>query len=129
MSNDSIAPARVSATIYAGATFRKGWTRLLGEDRQPDDYTGCTAIGELRDATTDALLGTFSSSAGATGLILTAGPRLELYLSPLASKALSPFTSAICHVELRRPWGDIERLYEVEFFYSAEKTQAEPPIP
>lgn len=127
MSMDTTPPARVSATIYAGATFRKGWARLVGG--QPDDYTGCTAIAELRDGSSNALLGTFSSAVGATGSIIAAGNRLELYLSFEATKALTPFESGVCHVELRRPWGDVERIYEVAVSYSAESTQADPPAP
>lgn len=127
MSQDTIAPARVAATIYAGATFRKGWARSVGG--QPDDYTDCTAIAELRDSTSNALLATFSTAGGATGSIVFNGNRLELYLSATATKALTPFESAVCHVELRRPWGDIERLYELSFTFSAESTQADPPTP
>ena len=126
MSQDTIAPAQVSATIYAGATFRKGWSRTVGES--PDDYTDCTAVAELRDSDSGALLGTFSTSGG-TGGISFNGARLELYMSHTATKALTPFTSAHCHVEVRRPWGDVERIYEVAFSYSAESTQADPPAP
>ena len=50
-------------------------------------------------------------------------------MSHTATKALTPFTSAHCHVEVRRPWGDVERIYEVAFSYSAESTQADPPAP
>lgn len=127
MSMDTTPPARVSATIYAGATFRKGWARLVGG--QPDDYTGCTAIAELRDSGSNALLGTFSSAGGADGAIIATGNRLELYLSAAKTKALPPFDSAICHVELLRPWGDTERLYEITFGYSPESTLADPPAP
>lgn len=128
MSMDILDPARPPAvTIYAGATFRKGWARTVGGSG--DDYTDCTAIAELRDSTSGALLGTFSTAAGATGSIVFNGNRLELYLSATATKALTPFDAAVCHVELRRPWGDTERLYELTFAYSAEKTQADPPTP
>ena len=127
MSNDTYPPAPVSATIYAGATFRKGWARTVGG--ADDDYTDCTAIAELRDADSNALLATFSTAAGATGSITFNGNRLELYLSAAATKALTPFDAAVCHVELRRPWGDTERLYELSFTFSAESTQADPPTP
>ena len=128
MSQDTFDPARPKAvTILAGATFRKSWGRTVGG--QPDDYTDCTAIAELRDADSNALLATFSTAAGATGSITFNGSWLILYLSPTATKALTAFTTGTCHVELRRPWGDIERLYEIPFLYSAEKTQADPPAP
>lgn len=127
MSNDTIAPARVSATIYAGATFRKGWGRAVGGS--DDDYTGCTAIAELRDAASNALLATFSSAGGTNGSITATGNRLELYMSAADTKALTPFESAVCHVELLRPWGDTERLYEITFSYSPESTLADPPAP
>lgn len=128
MSMDILDPARPPAvTIYAGATFRKGWARTVGGS--DDDYTDCTAIAELRDSTSGALLGTFSTAGGATGGISFGGNRIELYLSATATKALTPFESAVCHVELRRPTGDIERLYELSFTFSAESTQADPPTP
>lgn len=126
MSQDTIAPAQVSATIYAGATFRKGWSRTVGGT--PDNYTDCTAVAELRDSGSGDLLGTFSTSGGTGGISFNGG-RLELYMSHTATKALSPFTSARCHVEVRRPWGDVERIYEIAFGYSAESTQADPPAP
>lgn len=150
MSQDTTPPARVSATIYAGATFRKGWARVMypyptqlvagvvckldgtpapDSDRQLDDYTDCTAIAELRDATSNDLLATFSSAAGATGSIAATGNRLELYLSDTATGALTPFESATCQVELRRPWGDVERLYQIDFSYSAQTTAVQPPAP
>lgn len=125
MSNDTTVPAPVSATIYAGATFRKGWTRKV--DEVDDDYVGCTAVAEMRDATSGDLLATFSTSAGSTGGISFNGARLELYMSDTATSALTPFESALCHIELRRPWNDVERLYEVKFSYSAQKTEVQPP--
>lgn len=127
MSQDSKRAGQVEAFIEAGATFRKGWSRSVGG--VADDYTGCTAIAELRDSTSKALLATFSSAAGADGAILATGNRLELYLSAAKTKALPPFDSAICHVELLRPWGDTERLYEITFGYSPESTLADPPAP
>ena len=127
MSQDTYPPAQVSATLYAGATFRKGWARTVGG--QPDDYTDCTAVAELRDATSAALLGTFVTLGGVTGAITFYGNRVELYMGPATTKAVTPFDAAICHVELRRPTGDVERLYEIAFAYSAESTQADPPTP
>mgnify|MGYP001176927246 CR=1 FL=1 len=127
MSQDTYPPAQVSATFAAGATFRKGWARTVGG--QPDDYTDCTAVAELRDATSNALLGTFVTLGGITGNIAFDGNRIELYMGPAATKALAAFESAIYHVELRRPTGDVERLYEIAFAYSAESTQADPPTP
>lgn len=129
MSMDTVEPAQVGATIYAGTTFRKGWSRYIGESQTPDDYTDCTAVAELRDATSKALLATFSTAVGADGAINFAGPRLELYMSHIATKALPAFESAICHVEVRRPWGDVERLYEIAFSLSAEVTLVDPPTP
>lgn len=131
MSNDTIHPAQVSATIFAGATFRKGWRRSIrpaGGLEVPDDYSGCTAIAELRDGDSGALLHTFSSATGGIDLTSTPG-RLALYMSAADTAALPAFTSAVCHVELRRPWGDIERIYEIAFSHSPQKTAAEPPTP
>ncbi len=127
MSQDTYPPAKVSATLYAGATFRKGWARTVGG--QPDDYTDCTAVAELRDATSNALLGTFVTLGGITGNIAFDGNRIELYMGPATTNAVTPFDAAICHVELRRPTGDVERLYEITFAYSAGKTLADPPTP
>lgn len=127
MSMDTADPGRVSATIYAGASFRRGWSRTI--NGQPDDYTDCTAVAELRDATSNALLGTFVTLGGITGNIAFDGNRTELYMGPAATKALAAFESAICHVEIRRPTGDVERQYEITFAYSAERTLADPPAP
>lgn len=127
MSQDTIEPARLSATIYAGATFRKSWGRTVAG--QPDDYTDCTAVAELRDAASNALLGTFVTAGGITGSITFAANWLELYMGSATTKALTSFESAVCHVELRRPTGDVERLYEIAFSYSAKKNLADPPTP
>uniref|UniRef100_A0A193SBP1 BppU N-terminal domain-containing protein n=1 Tax=biofilter metagenome TaxID=1070537 RepID=A0A193SBP1_9ZZZZ len=122
MSNDTVVPAKVTATIYAGATFRRGWLRKV--DSVDDDYTGCTAVVEIRDGTTNDLLTTLSTDNGGINF---EGGRLELYIDHTGASALTPFASAIGHVEVRRPWGDVERLYEVSFSYSAQKTEVDPP--
>lgn len=142
---DSIGPARLGGvTIYAGSVFRKslqrvtypyplmaGWPprKLDGspapdDDRQVASYIGATALMELRDKTSDALLHTFTS---ADGSIICMADRLMLYLTAAQTKALSPFGEATGHVEVRQPWGDIERQYEIGFVFSAESTLAEPP--
>lgn len=122
MSNDTVVPAQVTATIYAGATFRRGWLRKV--DGLEDDYTGCTAVAEIRDASTNELLTTLSTDDGTIGF---EGGRLELFMDYPDTRDLTAFASAISHVELRRPWGDVERLYEVTFSYSPGKTQVDPP--
>ena len=127
MSMDTAEPARVSAIIYAGASFRRRWGRTIAG--QPDDYTGCTAVAELRDASSNALLGTFVTGGGINGSITFDGNRIELYMGQAKTKALTAFDAAVCHVDLRRPSGDVERLYEIAFGYSAGKTQADPPTP
>lgn len=122
MSNDSTVPAKVTATIYAGATFRRGWTRRI--DGIDDDYTDCTAVVEIRDASSNVLLETLGTD---TGGISFDGGRLELYMSNTDTTALPEFSSAIGHIEVRRPWGDVERQYEVTFSYSAQRTEVDPP--
>lgn len=122
MSNDSVKPAKVTATIYAGATFRRGWTRRI--DGIDDDYTDCTAVAEIRDADTNTLLTTLSTD---TGGISFDGGRLELYMQHADTTAMPEFESAIGHIEVRRPWGDVERLYEVTFSYSKQRTEVDPP--
>lgn len=125
MSQDTAAPAQLHATIYAGATFKRGWLRTVGES--PDDYTGCTAIAELRDVASNELLLTFKTGAGQEGRIYFVKNRLELFAGETLTKSLPPFERAICHVELRRPDGNVERLYEISFTYSEERTLADPP--
>lgn len=122
MSTDTIKPAQVAAMIYAGATFRRGWLRKVNDVE--DDYTDCTAVVEIRDASTKALLDTLSTDSGG---ISFSGGRLELYMSAAATSAIGAFSSAIGHIEVRRPWGDVERLYEVTFSYSPQLTEADPP--
>jgi len=122
MSNDSVKPAKVTAEILAGATFRRGWTRKV--DGVEDDYTDCTAVVEIRDASTNDLLSTLSTDTG--GISFTGG-RLELYMSHTDTAALPHFDSAIGHIEVRRPWDDVERQYEVTFSYSPQRTEVDPP--
>jgi len=151
MSNSTTQPATGSMTILAGATFRELWQRATidyetqeingvmckmdgtpvpASDIMPEDYTDCTAVMELRDADTNALLATFTTDDG-TIVLFEGSPSkkdtLMLFMSATATGALTPFTSAIGHVEVRRPWGDIERQYEFTFAYSQQKTAVEPP--
>lgn len=151
MSNSTTQPAIGSMTILAGATFRELWQRATidyetqeingvickmdgtpvpASDILAEDYTNCTAVMELRDADTNALLATFTTDDGTIALVEGSPSKkdtLMLLMSATATGALTPFTSAIGHVEVRRPWGDIERQYEFTFAYSQQKTTVEPP--
>ena len=83
MSNSTTQPGTGHMTILAGATFRELWQRSVvpyetmdvngvlckldgtpvpESDYQPEDYTDCTAVAELRDSDSGVLLGTFSTS-------------------------------------------------------------------
>lgn len=151
MSNSTTQPGIGSMTILAGATFRELWQRATidyetqeingvmckmdgtpvpASDILAEDYTNCTAVMELRDADTNALLATFTTDDGTITLVEGSPSKkdtLMLLMSATATGALTPFTSAIGHVEVRRPWGDIERQYEFTFAYSQQKTAVEPP--
>ena len=151
MSNSTTQPAIGSMTILAGATFRELWQRATidyetqeingvmckmdgtpvpASDILAEDYTDCTAVMELRDADTNALLATFTTDDGTITLVEGSPSKkdtLMLLMSATATGALTPFTSAIGHVEVRRPWGDVERQYEFTFAYSQQKTTVEPP--
>lgn len=151
MSNSTTVPATEKFTIRAGATFREllqrstvdyktqyingvlckmDGTPVPDGDIVPEDYTDCTAILELRDADTNALLATFTTADNTITFTESVPGKLDtivLYMSPTATGALTAFASAVGQLELRRPYGDIERQYELTFSYSAQTTAAEPP--
>jgi len=155
MSNSTERPGTGHMTIFAGATFREPWARATipyetqeingvickmdgtpvpDSDIQPDNYTGCTAVMELRDADSDALLATFTTDDG-TITFQASDPTvvglldsIQLYMGATATGALTAFTAAVGQVEVRRPWGDIERQYEFTFDYSKQSTAVEPPV-
>lgn len=151
MSNSTTQPAIGSMTILAGATFRELWQRATidyetqeingvmckmdgtpvpASDILAEDYTNCTAVMEMRDADTNALLSTFTTTDGSIAFVESAPGKLDtlmLLMQSTATGALSEFTAAVGHVEVRRPWGDIERQYEFTFAYSQQKTAVEPP--
>ncbi len=151
MSNSTTQPGTGHMTILAGATFRELWQRSVvpyetmdvngvlckldgtpvpESDYQPEDYTDCTAIMELRDVDTNALLATFTTADGTITFATSTASQLDTivyYMGPTATSALTEFTSAVGQVEVRRPWGDIERQYAYTFGYSKQTTAAEPP--
>lgn len=151
MSNSTTQPAIGSMTILAGATFRELWQRATidyetqeingvmckmdgtpvpASDILAEDYTNCTAVMELRDATTNALLSTFTTTDGSIAFVESAPGKLDtlmLLMQSTATGALPVFVAAVGQVEVRRPWGDIERQYEFNFAYSQQKTTVEPP--
>ena len=151
MSNSTTQPGIGSMTILAGATFRELWQRATidyetqeingvmckmdgtpvpASDILAEDYTNCTAVMEIRDADTNALLYTLTTTDGSIAFVESAPGKLDtlmLIMQSTATGALPEFTAAVGHVEVRRPWGDIERQYEFTFAYSQQKTAVEPP--
>ena len=89
-------------------------------DLRNEDYTGCTARMQLReDVDSSAVLWEMSSGAGRIELN---GNTLTLVFDAADSSSFA-FDSAIGHVEVTRPNGDVERQYEIKFKVSREGTR------
>ena len=113
-------------TERGGVLYRDDGSKANEGDRVMEDYTGCTAIMEVRDGGAGGdLLATLSTENG--GIVLD-GAVLSLLIAAEDTKAdaLQPFQEAWGHVEVRRADNTIERQYEIEFAYSAEVTEADP---
>ena len=136
-------PIFIQATIYQGATFRLWRERqrvpyavtrnregiltavatglpVPPEDITDEDYSGCQARMQIRtrvDAP-DVLLDCTTED----GRIVLAGRRIQIELSDADTSGLF-FETAIGHVEIIRPNGDVERQYEIEFRLSPEGTR------
>ena len=89
-------------------------------DLRDEDYTGCTARMQLReDVDSSAVLWEMSTD---NGRIELDGNTLTLVFDAADSSSFA-FDSAIGHVEVTRPNGDVERQYEIKFKVSREGTR------
>ena len=89
-------------------------------DLRDEDYTGCTARMQLReDVDSSAVLWEMSTDDGRIELN---GNTLMLVFDAADSSTFA-FDSAIGHVEVTRPNGDVERQYEIKFKVSREGTR------
>ena len=89
-------------------------------DLRDEDYTGCTARMQLReDISSAAVLWEMSTD---NGRIELDGKTLTLVFDAADSSSFA-FDSAIGHVEVTRPNGDVERQYEIKFKVSREGTR------
>lgn len=89
-------------------------------DLRDEDYTGCSARMQLReDVDSSEVLWEMST---ANGRIELDGNTLTLVFCPDDSKDFA-FDSAIGHVEVTRPNGDVERHYEIKSKTSREVTR------
>lgn len=80
-------------------------------DLRDEDYTGCSARMQLREnVDSSEVLWEMST---ANGRIELDGNTLTLVFDPDESKDFA-FDSAIGHVEVTRPNGDVERQYEIK---------------
>lgn len=136
-------PTKLSATIYQGATFRlaldrsiypypvsldsKGvlrkldGTEALDTDRIEENYVGCSARAQIRESidSTPVLQLLTTENNG----IVLGGNRLSLFISDTDTSAMNGWTTAICHVEVIRASGDVERQYEITFKLDLEGTR------
>ena len=88
-------------------------------DFHDEDYTGCTARMQVReDVGAPAVLVELTSAGGGIEL---AGDTLTLVFQP-ADTTWKNFDTAVGHVEVIRPNGDVERHYEIAITLSQEVT-------
>ena len=89
-------------------------------DLRDEDYTGCTARMQLREGIDSSeVLWEMTTD---NGRIELNGKTLTLVFDAADSSAFA-FDSAIGHVEVTRPNGDVERQYEIKFKVSKEGTR------
>ena len=89
-------------------------------DLRDEDYTGCTARMQLReDIDSSEVLWEMTTN---NGRIELNGKTLTLVFDAADSSSFA-FDSAIGHVEVTRPNGDVERQYEIKFKVSREGTR------
>ena len=136
-------PVKLSINIVKGTTQRVPLIRryvgyaIKGNDREgyvdavtgapvPDndftdeDYAGCSARMQLReDADSPVVLWEMSSEDSRLQLH---GNTITLIFSAEDSAGFN-FDTAVGHIEVTRPGGDVERQYELKFKTSAEVTR------
>ena len=135
-------PAKLKLTIYQGTTqrvplqrrylpfavtgdecsgYKNACTRapVLPTDYTDEDYTGCSARMQIReDVGAPAVLVELTSVGGGIEL---AGDTLTLVFQPIDTAGKN-FDTAVGHVEVIRPNGDVERHYEIAITLSQEVT-------
>lgn len=135
-------PAKIKLTLYQGTTQRIPLSRqyvpyaIKGDecsgyvdactgapvpptDFHDEDYTGCSARMQIReDVGAPAVLVELTSAGGGIEL---AGDTLTLVFQP-ADTTGKNFDTAVGHVEVIRPNGDVERHYEIAITLSQEVT-------
>lgn len=142
-------PARLTFTIYQGATFNEAlervtypypvrWDcgRLVKEcsgatapdaDKTPEDYTGCTARAQLRSCIDSAVVIAELTTENDGIELEDAWLRLKMTAAQTAAfeygDTAPAWTSCIAQVEVIRPGGEVERQYEITFNLSPEGTR------
>lgn len=136
-------------TIQQGATFRQRWQRFQipteavvrngvliykatgkpvpDADKQPVDYTGCTARMQLRASVDHAdVLLTFSTAPEADQgrITLEADGTVELYLSHAQTTAIT-WIDAVGQMEVIFSNGDVERHFEISLCVDPEGTRGD----
>lgn len=150
---DTPDPAPLAFTVYQGATFSKGWQRLLCDyevevrgdrlvnkltkaavpdtDLTPDDYTGCTARMQAR-AEVNSPFVLFELSTENGGITLDADGWVHLEQTDAMTAAMKygidaskgEWETAIGQIEVLRPGGGPrERQYVVTFTLDPESTK------
>lgn len=115
----SYLPFKVTGDECSG--YRNACTNapVLPSDYVDEDYTGCTARMQLREEVgSSAVLVELTSPTD----ISLAGKTITLLFRP-AHTVGKTFETAIGHVEVTRPNGDVERPYEITFTLSPGGTR------
>ena len=138
-----IEPGKIAEVIYQGTTYRLSidreeypydviedangvirktdGTEAPDTDRIEESYVGCSARAQIREnLDSPAIIASLTTENN--GIVL-GGKRLSLFISPGDTSAMSGWTSAICHVEVVRANGDVERQYEITFTLDREGTK------
>ena len=108
-------PYGAEATPCGGVTNTCTGEPVLPTDYLDEDYTGCTAVLQVRREVGDPDL-LFSAST-LDGSIFFQDNKLTVSLSAAMTDLLD-FDRAIGHIEVTRPSGEVNRQYEVEFTFS-----------
>lgn len=113
-------PFAVTGDACAGFQDACTGTAVQESDYTDEDYTGCTARMQLREAVdaSEVLLDLTTENGG----IELDGNKLTLVFTPDDTIPLS-FDKGVGHVEVIRPDTSVERQYEIAFKFSPEGTR------
>lgn len=113
-------PFAVTGDACAGFQDACTGTAVQPGDYTDEDYTGCTARMQLREAVdaSEVLLDLTTENGG----IELDGNKLTLVFTPDDTIPLS-FDKGVGHVEVIRPDTSVERQYEIAFKFSPEGTR------